>query len=172
MHSARITYGVITVGAGLWCTLLFAPSILAVAGVESPALNDGVYRFFRPICHQMDGRSWHLFGHMAAVCHRCSSIYIGFFAGTLLYPLFREISKPVMPGRLLFFAAAVPMVVNVAGAWLGVYEGSTFGRVVTGGWFGVLIPFLILPGSIEGVHQLVTRTPIPPSSVKKGTSDA
>jgi uncharacterized membrane protein len=172
MRSAPVTYGAITVGAGLWCILLFAPSILAAAGVDSPALNDAVYRFFRPICHQMDGRTWHPFGHMAAVCHRCSSVYVGFFAGALAYPLFRRISEPVMPGRKLLLAAAVPMAIDVAGAWLGLFEGTTFGRVVTGGWFGVLIPFLILPGAIEGVRQLLTRTPTSTSSATKGTSDA
>jgi uncharacterized membrane protein len=172
MRSARITYGVLTVGAGLWCTLLFAPSLLAAAGVDSPAFDEGVYRFFRPICHQMDGRSWHLFGHAAAVCHRCSSIYLGFFVGTLLYPVFRRIARPVMPGRALVVAAAVPMVIDVAAAILGVYSGSTLWRVITGGWFGVLIPFLILPGAIEGVHQLLLQKAVPPPPVMKGSTDA
>jgi uncharacterized membrane protein len=153
MRSARITYGVLTVGAGLWCTLLFAPSLLAAAGVDSPAFDEGVYRFFRPICHQMDGRSWHLFGHAAAVCHR-------------------RIARPVMPGRALVVAAAVPMVIDVAAAILGVYSGSTLWRVITGGWFGVLIPFLILPGAIEGVHQLLLQKAVPPPPVMKGSTDA
>jgi uncharacterized membrane protein len=171
MRAARITYGVITVGAGLWCTLLFAPSLLAAAGIHSPAFDEGVYRFFRPICHQMDERSWHLLGRAVAVCHRCSSIYIGFFAGVLLYPVFRRVAKPVMPGRMLIVASVAPMVIDVGAALLGVYTGSTFWRVITGGWFGVLIPFLILPGAIEGVHQLL-QTAVQPPPATKGTTDA
>jgi uncharacterized membrane protein len=172
MRFARVTYGVVTVGAGLWCTLLFAPSLLAAAGIDSPAFEEAVYRFFRPICHQLDGRSWHLFGRAAAVCHRCSSIYIGFFTGAVFYPVFRRVGRPVMPGRALVIAAAVPMMMDVIAAWVGVYEGSTFWRVITGGWFGVLIPFLILPGTIEGVHQLLLKRSVPPPPAMKGSTDA
>jgi hypothetical protein len=77
-----------------------------------------------------------------------------------------------MPGRALVVAAAAPMVIDVAGAMLGVYTGSTFWRVVTGGWFGVLIPFLILPGAIEGVQQVLFKTVVPPPPAMKGSTDA
>jgi uncharacterized membrane protein len=172
MRSARITYGVITVGAGLWCILLVAPSLLAAAGVDAPVLVNGVYQFFRPICHQMDERSWHLLGRAAAVCYRCSSIYFGFFAGALAYPFFLNVSAPVTPGRAVLFAAAIPMLLDVGFMWLGVYQGSTAFRVLTGGWFGVIVPFLIIPAAIEGVQQLLHQTSDHQSTAMKGTPDA
>jgi uncharacterized membrane protein len=168
MRHARLTYGVIAVGAGLWCVLLIGPSLLTAAGWGESPFVGGIYQTFHPICHQLDDRSLHLFGCKCAVCLRCSAVYFGFFAGVLLYPWVRQLSRPVAPGRWFVIAASLPMLLDVGAIWVGLHEGSTVLRLATGGWFGLLAPFLIIPGAIEGISQLVAKADNPPPPVQKG----
>ena len=167
MPGARRTYLMILLGAATWCGLILAPPLFAASG--EPALAALLYGFFRPICHQIDGRSLHLFGLPLAVCARCSAIYIGFLGGTLAYPFFRD---PPIPGRAFIAVALLPMLLSVGAGMLGVNDGGNAGRVVTGGWFGLLIPFLLIPGAIEGVAQLSASSSTPSIQPEKGSTDA
>jgi uncharacterized membrane protein len=65
----------VTIASGLWCCLILAAPLL-----REPSL----YAIFSAICHQQATRSWHVWGEPFAVCIRCSSIYCGFFFGSLL----------------------------------------------------------------------------------------
>lgn len=173
MRFARVTYAVIAAGAALWCFMLILPSVLAAMGGASPPVSQAVYSFFRPLCHQLDSRSLHLFGVPLAVCSRCSSIYFGFLVGTLALPFVIDLRRPRMQGKLFFFIALAPMVFDVAAEMTGLYDGATLSRVITGGWFGLLLPFLIIPGSIEGIDQFFTHpSPSPPLHHKKGFTHA
>jgi uncharacterized membrane protein len=165
MHP-RKTYGLILGGTVLWCgAIVLAPVLAAWEGVP-PWVSSVLYRFFDPICHQIDARSFHLFGLPLAVCSRCSSLYIAFLAGTLLYPLFSDISQPRMPSRLLLFIALAPMVFDAGAGFLGLYESSFLTRSLTGALFGAILPFFIIPAAIEGASQLFS------TQLQKGTPDA
>jgi uncharacterized membrane protein len=170
MQWSRRTYLTILFGATAWCGMLLVAPIAASSG--SPALAGVFYDFFRPICHQIDVRSLHLFGLPLAVCSRCSSIYVGFLAGTLAYPLIRDLRRPVMPGRAFLALMLLPMLLDVGAGMLGVDDPGNAGRMVTGGWFGLLIPFLIIPGAIEGVAQLSVHRSPPSIQPEKGPTDA
>jgi uncharacterized membrane protein len=162
----RKTYGLILGGTLLWCgAIILAP---ALAGWEAvpPWASSIVYRFFDPICHQIDARSFHLFGFPLAVCSRCSSIYMAFLAGTLLYPLLYDIGQPRMPSRLLLLVAVVPMVFDAGAGFLGLYETSFLMRTLTGALFGAVLPLFIIPAAIEGASQLFS------TQLQKGTPDA
>jgi uncharacterized membrane protein len=165
MHP-RKTYVFILAGAILWCgAILLAPS-LAAWEVAPRGFSLILYRFFAPICHQIDGRSFHLFGFPLAVCSRCSSIYIAFLAGTLLYPLIYNLQRPAMPPRLLLLVALLPMVFDAGTGFLGFYEATFLSRTLTGALFGLLLPLYIIPGAIEGADGLFS------SHFQKGTPDA
>lgn len=162
----RKTYGFILGGATLWCTaIILAPAFAAWQAVP-PWLSSILYRFFDPVCHQIDARSFHLFGFPLAVCSRCSSIYLAFFAGTLLYPLIYDIRHPAMPSRTLLLVALVPMVFDAAAGFVGLYESSFLTRTLTGALGGVVLPLFIIPVAIEGVSQLFS------TQLQKGTPDA
>lgn len=146
-HPLRV-YAVILLGVCLWCAAIVAAPILSVS-TGSPALYD----FFRPICHQLDGRSFHIDGHSFAVCARCSSIYFGFLGGVVLFPLFGSVRRSTTPPRWLLIAAGIPMLLDVTGALLGIHEASLLTRAVTGLVFGSILPSFVLPGAIEGLVQ-------------------
>jgi uncharacterized membrane protein len=162
----RKTYGLILGGTIVWCAAIMLAPAFAAWDSAPPWLSSILYRFFDPICHQIDGRSFHLFGHPFAVCSRCSSIYIAFLAGTLLYPLFYDLNSTKMPSRILLLIALAPMVFDAGAGFLGLYEVSFLTRTITGALFGLILPFFIIPAAGEGVDQLFS------TYLQKGTPDA
>lgn len=171
MRFARITYAVILSGTAAWCALIvLAPAAMSSAGFVP--LGGILYAFFSPLCHQVDARSFHLFGGPLAVCGRCSAIYFGFLSGTIAYPFAWNLLRGVRPGRMFLFVAVAPMLLDVMLEVTGLHESSNALRAVTGAWFGILLPFLIIPGAVEGISQLFAR-PNPHSiQSEKGLIDA
>ncbi len=151
------SYIIILSAVALWCTMLAVPPL--VASVEPPGtgLSGSLYGFFSPICHQLDSRSLHLFGHKVAVCSRCSGIYIGFLCGILLLPFL-----PPLRHRRWWIAAALPMVADVALGASGLHESSIATRLVSGGAFGIIAACLIVPICQEAISEFHHR--IIPSS--------
>ena len=65
----RTVYGLLLLGAFLWCAaVLCAPLLLGLGdGLEKPARV--LYDFFGRVCHQRDDHCLHLGGAKLAVCH-------------------------------------------------------------------------------------------------------
>lgn len=154
MRTPRTTYTLILASTLLWCgAILLAPLLAERAAPVSGA----IYAFFHRICHQFDGRSLHLAGHPLAVCSRCTAIYVAFLAGVMVFPFVR--ARVAGPTRRLLFAAALPMVLDVAGGVLGIYEPSNGLRVITGAVFGLVAALIVLPDAIEGTQTLFRVRP-------------
>jgi uncharacterized membrane protein len=171
MRFARITYAVILSGTAAWCALIvLAPAAMSSAGFVP--LGGILYAFFSPLCHQVDARSFHLFGGPLAVCGRCSAIYFGFLSGTIAYPFAWNLLRGVRPGRMFLFVAVAPMLLDVMLEVTGLHESSNALRAVTGAWFGILLPFLIIPGAVEGISQLFARPNPHLIQSEKGLIDA
>jgi uncharacterized membrane protein len=123
----------------------------------------------------MAERSFHLFGEKLAVCSRCTSIYVAFLAGTLLYPLLRRAIVPRLHDSLhprsVLLVAMLPMLVDVVAEFLGVHSSTFLTRSITGALFGFVVSFILLPTAIEGVQQLFTLKKNPTiSELKERTS--
>ncbi|MCC6395542.1 MAG: DUF2085 domain-containing protein [Bacteroidetes bacterium] len=153
MNRSVAAYLVILAGAFLWCALIVAVPFLAHAGGGASFWADVLREPFHRVCHQLDGRSLHLWGEPIAVCSRCSAIYFAFLAGTLLYPLFRDVRRPHAPSRALLILALMPMLLDVALGLVGIAEVTTSSRLVTGALFGLLIPFVVLPVALGAVSE-------------------
>jgi uncharacterized membrane protein len=171
MRFARLTYAVILSGTAAWCALIVLAPAAASSGGFAP-YGGLLYAFFSPLCHQIDARSFHLFGGPLAVCGRCSAVYFGFLAGTIAFPFVRNLLRGARPGSIFLFIAAAPMILDVILEAAGLHESSNALRAVTGAWFGILLPFLIIPGAVEGISQLFTK--LNPHSIQseKGLIDA
>jgi len=78
---------------GLFIGLPYLAPLLAHANYSAPAQY--IYWVYRLFCHQLPARSFFVFGHQAALCHRCTAIWATFFAGGLLYILVRHRLKPL-----------------------------------------------------------------------------
>lgn len=172
MQYARITYSIVALGAGLWCALILLAPLCAASGSASVVPVAGVlYAFFRPLCHQMASRSFFLSGEPMAVCARCSSVYFSFFLGTLAYPFLRDIRSPRPGGLLLLSSACAPMVLDITLCAAGVCESTNLTRALTGGWFGLIMPYLVIPGAVEGIDQMFPIRHRRPNPVKGLTDE-
>jgi uncharacterized membrane protein len=170
-HGVIIAYGAALAGTLLWCGLLAAAPFFAHTGGAWTEWGETIYAGFHRICHQIDGRSLHLWGHPFAACARCSAIYIAFLAGMLVYPFFRPLRTPQTTSRRTLMLALAPMAVDVALAVAGVHDSTTISRLITGAFFGFLLPFVVLPVYLGAVLELLSPTPTL-SHHMKGTADA
>lgn len=168
MNRPVLAYALVLAGAILWNGLIVAAPVLAAGGA---GWAGGLYAFFQPVCHQLDGRSLHIAGEPLAVCARCAAIYAGFLSGVMVYPLLRPVRAPRPPSRKMLAIALAPMALDVILGLAGLHEVSLATRLVTGGVFGLLIPFVVLPVFIGAVTEMHTL----PSTIhnqSKGRSNA
>ncbi len=167
MTRPRIAYLAILAGSSLWCAAIIGAPLLADAGGHAAVAGAMLYEFFRPVCHQIDQRSFHILHTPLAVCIRCSAIYFSFLAGVILYPLVRSVDVPVLPHRRWLFAAAVPMLLDVAAMVLGVHESSVLTRTVSGAILGFLLAFYCLPVALDAARGRRQTVAIIPSARKE-----
>lgn len=153
----RATYWSVLGGAALWCLLLVAAPLLAAGGQPFSVLGDALYRFFDPICHQLETRSLTVAGHPLAVCSRCSAIYVAFLAGTVLFPLVRPLRTSAGLSRGWIAAAVTPMVLDAVLGAIGVHEPGFATRLVTGGIFGFAAVFVVLPPGLQAVREIALQ---------------
>jgi uncharacterized membrane protein len=151
MEFNKRTYLILLLLVALWCGgIVLAPSL----STTLPGVSSFLYSFYSPICHQIDARSFHLFGEKIGVCSRCSSIYFGFLLSLALYPFFRKLQAPAFPQRHWIALAVLPMLIDVFMNFTGIHESTLLTRAITGLLFGIILPFYLIPPLLEGIAQL------------------
>jgi uncharacterized membrane protein len=73
------------------------------------------------VCHQIAERSFHLAGAQLPVCARCTGLYAGAAVGLIAW-LAPQRRMSFAQARLLLGVTAVPTMVTVATAWLGMWD--------------------------------------------------
>ena len=137
---------VLASAAGLVGLIVGAP-LLKAAGFWAAA--EGVYRGFGLVCHQLDGRSFHVAGEPLAVCARCFGLYAGALAGVAAYPLARPLVRRDFPARAWLLASAVPTSVDFALGFFGVWENTHASRFLTALPLGIALAFCAVPGLVD-----------------------
>ena len=134
------------VSLGILGLVLVAP-LLAAHGYAQPA--GLIYKAFSFLCHQLPERSFHLEGHAMGVCARCTGIYAGFATSVLFYPLVRSLKRADSPARLWLALACVPIVVDFALGYFGIWPNTHFSRFITGAIFGAACALFVVPGFLD-----------------------
>jgi len=131
--------------------LLFSLIIGAPLALDTghPFLGLTLYRAFSYVCHQIPERSFFIAGHQFAVCSRCTGLYAGFTAATILYPLFRSLRRTEAPARKWLFLAAAPLAIDFTLGYLGIWENTHWSRFATGALLAVVSVFYVMPGLME-----------------------
>ncbi|MBP7707708.1 MAG: DUF2085 domain-containing protein [Candidatus Aminicenantes bacterium] len=135
--------------AVIWLGLAVLAPWLAARG-SAPAARI-VYALFSPVCHQLPGRCFALFGRPMAVCGRCLGIYAGFAAGTLVYPFIRGFRPAALPSARMFALALLPMAVDGLAGVIGLWRSPIGVRAATGFVWGALLPYYFVPGVADAI---------------------
>lgn len=144
---ARVGWGAAAGLAAVLVALIVGAPALKAGGLSAAA--ESVYGAFALLCHQADGRSFHLLGFKLAVCARCFGLYAGTLAGALAYPLMRPLARRALPARGWLLAAAVPTSVDFALGFFGLWENTHASRFLTASPLGVVMAFYLVPGAVD-----------------------
>lgn len=130
---------------------LWLISILLAPWLKSrvPLLGGLIYMAFAPTCHQVSERCFHLFGGPLAVCARCFGIYIGFLAGTLIFPFINARRERPLPSPRVFLALTIPIFLDTAANFFHVWNTLSLYRFALGILWGVMLPFYFIIGVSE-----------------------
>ncbi len=143
-------YSLTLIGSLILLGLIFLAPYLKY--LSNPAA-DMIYILFSPLCHQIPSRSFIIYGFPLAVCSRCLGIYMGFFLGTLVYPLINGLRNQEVPSRthLIFFS--LPIIIDTAANFLRFWDTSGWIRLILGILWGSILPFYFIVGINELVHR-------------------
>jgi uncharacterized membrane protein len=130
---------------GTLCLCIIGAPWLAAQSFYAAA--SALYLLFSRICHQMPDRSFVLFGHSLAVCHRCSGIYIGMFLGCFVE--IPAMHRRTQVRRWMILAALIPISIDLFAPMAGLWHNTVFGRFFTGLLFGALVSSLLVRGFSE-----------------------
>jgi uncharacterized membrane protein len=108
-----------------------------------------IYRSFSYVCHQIPERSFFIAGHPLGVCSRCTGLYGGFAAATLIYPLVRSLRRTDAPDRKWLFIAAAPLAIDFTLTFVGIWENTHSSRFITGALLGAVSVFYVMPGLMD-----------------------
>ena len=145
---------VASVALGLLGLIIAAPLLIAHGYT---ALGLVIYEVFGKVCHQIPERSLHLEGNKLAVCSRCTGLYAGFALSVLLYPLARSLRRVDTPSRLWLFLAVLPIGVDWALGFFGLWANTHLSRFMTGALFSAVAAVYVLPGLIDLGQSIVRR---------------
>ncbi len=140
---------------GFWLLLIILPPVAKANGYLGLAAP--LYTFFSYLCHQIDGRSFHVEGEKLAVCSRCFGVYLGIAIGFVAYPLWRRIDNIDPLPKFWLFAGCVPALVDWSLTVFGVWENTYASRFITGGLLGFACGTFIVPSIVEITRNISLR---------------
>ena len=143
--------GLMTISVA-WIGLIFAaPWLMAERRFFASTI---IYQGFSAVCHQIAERSFHFHGFPLGVCSRCIGGYAGFVMGLAIYPFLRDLGEEKFPARWILIASAIPVAIDFAGGFSGIFTNTFLSRALTGMLFGAVAAFYILPGLISTFSDL------------------
>ncbi|MFN0278438.1 MAG: DUF2085 domain-containing protein [Pyrinomonadaceae bacterium] len=139
----------------LWVVLIVGAPILKANGLV--AVSSPLYYFFSFICHQITERSFHIEGEQFAVCSRCFGVYSGLLLGFAVYPIWRNIAEIEPLPRFWLFLSLIPISIDWALNFFGIWQNTQLSRFITGMIVGVACSTFILPAIVEIARNLTFR---------------
>lgn len=138
----------------LWtCSLILIPYLGTLGGNWADISLFG-YSFFSSTCHQIEERSFFLFGNPLPVCSRCSTIYFAFLLSVVLYPFLRGIENKKLPSIWILLIVSLFVFLDAVLDISGIIKNTFISRSVSGALIGFLLPFYLIPGTINFANEI------------------
>jgi uncharacterized membrane protein len=135
-----------------WVLLIIGAPLARVNGFT--AISIPLYSLFSYMCHQISERSFHLEGEQFGVCSRCFGVYLGLFAGFVIYPIWRHLQDIEPIPRIWLFLSLVPIGIDWSLGVFGIWENTHLSRLLTGMILGVACATFIMPALVEIARNL------------------
>ena len=106
------------------------------------------------VCHQIDGRSFHLLGRQMPLCARCTGMYLGAMLGLVFQSLTARRRTALPPWRVLIILGLFVIAFGIDGVnsylhffpgFQGLYEPQNWLRLLTGTGMGIGVAALLFP---------------------------
>lgn len=146
----RAVYLLTLCGSFILLGLIFLAPVLK--SLSNPA-GDMIYILFSPLCHQIPARSFIINDYPLAVCARCLGIYLGFFLGTLIYPMINGIRNREVPLRLYLILFTLPILIDTGANFIGMWYTPGWIRLILGILWGSILPFYFIAGINDLLYQ-------------------
>jgi uncharacterized membrane protein len=140
----------------IWCLLILAAPIFWKLGGMLSKVSFFIYYFFSSTCHQLEDRSFHIFGQKLGVCSRCTSIYLGFLIGTIIYPFYRRIDNKKLPSLWFLMIAAFLLLIDSSFEIIQFRDNTFFSRTITGFILGYVLTLYLIPGFVNFIQEVVS----------------
>lgn len=103
------------------------------------------------VCHQIDARSFHLWGRQMPVCARCTGIYLGAAAALIVTVLARRRRTTASQGphltyhpRVVLAVAALPVAATLVYEWWTGTAPANLTRAASGVVLGAAVALLVV----------------------------
>lgn len=132
----------------------FLPLLLAsTPPFLGPSGRALIMRVFAPLCHQMPSRSPYLWGVQLAVGHRVYGLLMGLSLGAIAFAALVRHDQVVRRWTPQIFAvSALPMAVDWALGWFGLWANTPLSRMLTGGLFGVAAGYWLTRAILQALR--------------------
>ena len=138
----------------IWNGFIFAAPLMIDKGGIFTYASEFIYGLFSKTCHQLDSRSFHIAGIKLAVCSRCVSVYLAFFIGCLVYPIFKKLDNYKLPSLWFLLIPFVLLILDVGLDLLDIFDNTFLSRSITGGLIGFVLPFYLIPGFVNFFNEV------------------
>lgn len=151
---------------GTLLLLVFAPPFLPAeprAGLESA---------FSMLCHRLPARSFHLHGVALGMCQRDTGLVAGLVLGALAYPFVHRLDMRIGPkAPLVLAAAALPLALDWALTFFGLWENTPLSRTATGALAGLVAGVFLTRGFVEMAAPRTAATSPAPTDCRAASTD-
>lgn len=141
----------------LWTISVYLIPLFANSGGVWKTISDYGYVFFASTCHQIDDRSFFVFGNKMAVCSRCASVYTGFLFGVVLYPFTKGLENKKLPSIWILLSFALLLFLDAVLDTMGILKNTFVSRAVTGSLIGIILPYYLIPGTVNFANEIYVK---------------
>ena len=140
-----------------WTAIIFLIPVFAGMGGIFAKIADFGYIFYSKTCHQIDERSFFIFGNKVAVCSRCSSTYAAFLISVIFYPFIKGLNNRNLPSLWILMASLILLSADVFLDIFDIMSNTFFSRIITGGIIGFILPFYLIPGAMNFFDEIFVK---------------
>jgi len=84
-------------------------------------------------------------------------VYTGFLLGVVVYPFLKGLGNNKLPSVWILLLFALLLFLDAILDYLGILKNTFFSRSVTGSLIGILLPFYLIPGTVNFANEIYVK---------------